>query len=95
MIVQELIDKLYSLPKDAEVELTDKCYYADDVIFCEHDNVVIISALKARHEGEIIVPEDMDYDTFAEEWKKHNGKIFVIPRDYMGSIEDSINSGKE
>lgn len=53
MNVQELIDKLGSLPKDAEVELTDKCYYADDVIFCEQDNVVIITALKARHEGKI------------------------------------------
>lgn len=55
MNVQELIDKLDSLPKDALVELTKNCYYADDVLFCEHDNVVIISALKARHEGEIIV----------------------------------------
>jgi hypothetical protein len=40
----------------------------------------------------VVVPEDFDYETFAEEWKKHDSKVYVVPSDYIGSFEDLINS---
>lgn len=33
----------------------------------------------------VFVPEDIDYEKFAEEWRKHD-KIYFIPSDYFSNV---------